>query len=96
LIGKRLCISCYNRERELIRGLNARGMAPRKLALLTGRRVFYLSNGRVHLVRSDRTASDAELIVAILRDAIHSVAFAWAGTAVRPGSVTLAPDCGSG
>jgi hypothetical protein len=92
LIGKRICISCYNREREFIRGRNARGMVPTKLAPLVGRRVFYLSNGRVHLVRSDRTASDAELIVATLRDAIHSVAFAWAGTAVRPGSVTPTSD----
>jgi hypothetical protein len=96
LIGKRICISCYNRERELIRGRNARGMVPTKLAPLAARRVFYFSNGRVHLVRSDRTTSDAELVVATLRDAIHSVAFAWAGTAVRPGSVTPASDCGPG
>ncbi len=96
LIGKRICISCYNREREFIRGRNARGMVPTKLAPLVGRRVFYLSNGRVHLVRCDRTASDAELVVATLRDAIHSVAFAWAGTAVRPESVTSASNCGPG
>jgi len=93
LIGKRLCISCYNREREVIRGRNARGVMPRKLALLSGRRVLYLSNGRVNLVRSDRTTSDAELIVATMRDAVHSVAFAWSGSAVRPGSVPAAEGC---
>jgi hypothetical protein len=93
LIRKRICISCYNRERESIRGRNARGMVPTKLAPLAGRRAFYLSNGRVHLVRSDWTTSDAELVVATLRDAVHSVAFAWAGTAVRPGSATPAAVC---
>jgi hypothetical protein len=96
LIQKRLCISCYNRERELIKGLNARGMVPTKLAPLAARRVFYMSDGRVHLVRSERTTNSAELIIATLRDAIHTVAFAWAGTADRPGSVTPDLDCDPG
>jgi len=79
-----------------MRGRNARGMMPTKLAPLAARRVFYFSNGRVHLVRSDRTTSAAELVVATLRDAVHSVAFAWAGTADRPELVTRASDCGPG
>jgi len=79
LIQKRLCVSCYNRERELIKGRNARGMVPTKLAPLAVRRVFYMSNGRVYLVRSERTTSSAELIIATLRDAVYNVAFAWAG-----------------
>jgi hypothetical protein len=79
----------------VILGRNARGMVPTKLAPLAARRVFYFSNGRGHLVRSDRTTSAAELVIATLRDAIHSVAFAWAGTAVLPGSVAPTADCGS-
>jgi hypothetical protein len=96
LIHRNLCVSCFNRERELIKGRNARGMVPTKLAPLAARRVFYMSNGRVHLVRAERTTHSAELIIATLRDAIHTVAFAWAGAVVRPGSVTPASDCGAG
>ena len=33
IVGNRLCISCYNRERELRVGRNAKGTAPRKLHL---------------------------------------------------------------
>lgn len=79
LIKKHPCVSCKNRECELVKGRNARGMVPTKLAPLVAHRVFYFSNGRVHLVRSDRTTSDAELAVATLQDAVHGVAFAWAG-----------------
>lgn len=79
LINKSLCVSCYNRERELIRGRNARGMVPTKLAPLAPRTVFYMANGRAQVLRSERTTNSAELIIATLRDAIHTVAFAWRG-----------------
>jgi hypothetical protein len=96
LIQKRLCISCYNRERELIKGRNARGMVPTKLAPLAPRQIFYMANGRAQLLRSERTTNSAELIIATLRDAIHTVAFAWPGVANRRASVTFASECGTG
>lgn len=77
LINGHTCISCYNRERELIRGRNARGMVPTKLAPLAPRTVFYMANGRAKLVRRERTTNSAELIIATLRDALHTVTFAW-------------------
>jgi hypothetical protein len=77
LINKMHCVSCYNRQRELIRGRNARGMVPTKLAPLAARQVFYMANGRAHLLRSDRTTNSAELVIATMRDAIHTVAFGW-------------------
>lgn len=96
LIQKRLCISCYNRERELIKGVNARGMVPTKLAPLAPRQIFFMANGRAQLLRSEHTTHAAELIVAVLRDAVHTVAFAWAGAAVRPGAVIPTSDSGPG
>lgn len=77
LIHANLCVSCFNREREMIRGRNARGVPPTKLAPLAPRRIFFFANGYPHVVRSERTTSPAELLVATMRDAIHVVAFGW-------------------
>jgi len=46
LRGQTLCISCYNREREVQQGKNAKGSAPRKLAGLFMTRVSYVLNGK--------------------------------------------------
>jgi hypothetical protein len=80
LIRGDLCVSCYNREREVIMGRNARGMIPTKLAKLEPRTICYSSNGRVTIARTERTAGVAELLVATLRDAAYQVAFGWRGS----------------
>jgi hypothetical protein len=80
LIRGTLCVSCYNREREVMRGQNARGMVPTKLARLDPRSICYSENGAVRIVRSDRSAGLGELVVATLRDAVHQVAFGWRAT----------------
>jgi hypothetical protein len=77
LIRANLCVSCYNREREVMMGRNARGMVPTKLARLDPRSVCYSSNGRVTIARTERTAGATELLVATLRDAAYQVAFGW-------------------
>jgi hypothetical protein len=77
LIRGNLCVSCYNREREVIRGRNARGMVPTKLARLDPRSICYSENGAVRIARTERTAGLAELVVATLRDATHQVIFGW-------------------
>ena len=75
-LGARLHQLLY-REREVVRGLNARGAFPTKLARLEPRSVFFLANGLVTVRRAERTATAAELIVATLRDTVHVVAFGW-------------------
>jgi hypothetical protein len=97
LIQKRLCVSCKNRGYELIKGRNARGMAPTKLAPLAPRRVFYVTNGRAVVKQMERTTNDAELIVATLRNETHAVAFGWAGAANRAAllEALLAPPGGA-
>ena len=77
LIRGALCVSCYNREREVVKGINARGVPPTKLSRLDPRAICYASNGGVHVRRSERTAGLRELVVATLREATHQVAFGW-------------------
>ena len=76
-------MSCANRQYELIKGRNARGMVPTKLAPLAPRQVYYMANGRTVLKRMEHTTHSAELIVAAMRDSVHAVAFAWRGPADR-------------
>ncbi len=77
LVRGNLCVSCYNREREVVKGKNARGVPPSKLARLDPRAICYSENGRVRVHRTERTAGPVELLVAALRDARHEVAFGW-------------------
>jgi hypothetical protein len=81
LIRKAWCVSCANRQYELIKGRNARGMVPTKLAPLAPRSVYYMANGRTVLKRMEHTTHSGELIVAAMRDSVHAVAFAWRGPA---------------
>ena len=83
LIRKAWCVSCANRQYEIIKGRNARGVAPTRLAPLAPRQVFYMANGRTVLKRMEHTTHFGELIVAVMRDSVHAVAFAWRGPADR-------------
>lgn len=77
LIRGNLCVSCYNREREVIKGRNARGDVPTKLSKLDPRTICYSSNGAVHIARTARTTGATEMLVSTLRDAPHQVRFGW-------------------
>jgi len=77
LIGKHLCASCYNRQREQIVGMNAKGTAPIKLAPLHGRVISYMANGVLKTKTVERSVDATELIVAVLRDEEHAVRFVW-------------------
>ena len=77
LIGGHRCPSCYNREREVLRGCNAKGTAPVKAGRLDPRRIRYM-HGDELCTMSMRLSSDTdELIVAALRDSRKSVVFAF-------------------
>lgn len=77
LIHHHICVSCFNREREVIRGRNARGAYPVRAAKLSARSVFFMESGVARFKRLERTASSAELLIATLRDAVHTVMFGW-------------------
>lgn len=68
LVYKHLCVSCYNREREILIGRNAKGSKPTRLKPLERRRLKYTEGDKVKTLELERSASVDELIVALLRD----------------------------
>lgn len=77
LIRGHICVSCYNREREIRIGKNAKGTAPSKLRPLSRRHVYYLEGSEPKTLTLDLSAATDELIVAILRDADRKTQFAF-------------------
>lgn len=79
LIGKHLCVSCYNRQREWVVGKNAKGTKPSKLRPLHRRTLYYLAGGQPKFLTLEHSVGMVELMVAALRDCPHRVAFAFRG-----------------
>lgn len=77
LIGKHLCISCYNRQREYLIGKNAKGTKPVKLAPLEARRIRYRAGKAIRTLYMPLTVDTDELVVAALRDSRDEVQFGW-------------------
>lgn len=82
LIGKHLCVSCYNRQLEFIKGANGKGTKPSKMRPLERRRIRYLCGGAPVTLDMDHTHDTTELVVAALRDSRKQVVFAFAGQPV--------------
>ncbi len=80
LIGSMVCVSCYNRQRELECGRNAKGTAPVKLCALDPRRIRYRNGPDIQTLRLRQSVDVDELIVAALRDSRQSVVFAFNST----------------
>jgi hypothetical protein len=82
-----ICVSCYNREREVLRGKNAKGAPPRKWAGLYFTQVSCVKNAqaqrRVALAVPVLDRIEAALLM-LRRDGVQSVYFA------APGTVRLA------
>jgi hypothetical protein len=85
IVDGRLCISCYNREREVIRGVNRRGNAPVRAKPLRPFAAVVLDD-RVKRVDFARVTSGLEGILSVER---HSLDGAIAGH-VHPSPVALA------
>lgn len=77
LICGSLCVSCKNREYELVRGRNARGQYPSRLKPLAAHSLPYWENGAPLRITKPLATSSTELIVDLLRDAHHLLTFAW-------------------
>lgn len=80
LIGKHVCVSCYNRRREVSIGRNAKGTAPVKHCHLAARRIRYMHGDEVCTLVLRQTADMDELMVAVLRDSKKRAVFAWNNT----------------
>lgn len=77
LIGKHLCVSCYNRQREYVIGKNSKGSAPSKMKPLARRTVRFFAADEMRTLTLDHTADTEEMLVAILRDQKKRVVFAF-------------------
>lgn len=79
-----ICVSCYNREREIRIGQNAKGARPKKWRGLFHTRVAYIANGHVVVApHPDPVIDRIELALTMLRLG-HQHGVAWA----RPAAVT--------
>ena len=77
------CISCYNREREIRSGKNARGTAPSKLAPLFPIEVNVIVGGVVTRHRHALARDMLEPMIEILSRTKGEVSFAFAGPRVE-------------
>lgn len=85
MIGNKLCVSCYNRQREWMIGRNAKGRAPIKMRPLHRRsvRVSVSSNGAKPIIKDvsvEHSADLTEVMVNVLRTTKGSVAFGFRGS----------------
>lgn len=77
LINGRLCVSCYNREREALRGRNAKGGVPRLTAILHDDTVLTVRDGilRLHVVRRVTNAAESMMVLGRAATGSGSLAF---------------------
>jgi hypothetical protein len=67
VIGKTLCPSCWNREREWLKGMNAKGTAPTTYIPLRPRMVGVEIDGRQGYAIVPGTQNDAEPLARLIR-----------------------------
>ena len=82
LIGRMICVSCYNRAREQRLGLNAKGTAPVKLPPLHRLRLHFMAGSEIRALVLEALDMD-ELMVAALRDSRQRVRFAFFAAPMR-------------
>jgi hypothetical protein len=84
IIAERVCVNCYNREREMLSGRNARGNAPARLQEsrpLRSIRARMAINGRPAVRSFDNVTGLREVVLRSLRTTRGQVAFGWNGRA---------------
>lgn len=75
LIGGDICVSCWNRQRELIIGKNRRGREPKNHPPVAARKIsFMVGDKRVTIART-HAITTSELMVSALRDSPRQVFF---------------------
>lgn len=84
LIRGSICVSCYNREREVLIGKNAKGGKPihgKPVGVAT--LACVLDGGATTQVRRmDKVVTRLEGVLSVLRTEAKSVAFGWVGASV--------------
>jgi len=75
LVYKRLCISCYNRVLEVVKGVNAKGTKPVKHGPVFTVRIAYLVNGKRKERVIERVSSLLEAELSIVKSYDEKVSF---------------------
>ncbi|ECZ5235278.1 hypothetical protein AH156_20000 [Salmonella enterica subsp. enterica serovar Enteritidis] len=75
LISGDICVSCWNRQREVFIGTNARGKKPTNHPPITAFRAAIYCGGKITLIKRAHAISTDELMVAALRDNTRQVFF---------------------
>lgn len=90
LIRGSICVSCYNREREVLIGKNAKGGKP-----VFGRAVGTTMLGcvidggvKTQVRRMDKVVSRLEAVLSVLRGESKTVSFGWVGSGMTHERVT--------
>jgi hypothetical protein len=85
MIGNRLCISDYNRSREMRAGKNARGNAPVKLLErpLHSIELMVEVDGEARRLRDRETSGMSETMVQILRTTKGEISFGFVGSGLQ-------------
>jgi hypothetical protein len=86
MIGNRVCVSCYNRQREMKAGKNARGNRPIELLERPVHKleVMVEVDGIARRFLDPATCSLTETVLRISRTTKGEIAFGWAGGGMAP------------
>lgn len=90
MVGNRICVSCYNRETEFLKGRNARGNKPAAFPGLVDMPMVLVIDGRIdrtarrvavaHRVRGQVRGGPAEAMLQTIRTTRGlSISFGWRG-----------------
>ncbi|HET7674633.1 MAG TPA: hypothetical protein VFL54_03830 [Gammaproteobacteria bacterium] len=71
----RICVSCFNRQQEWLKGRNAKGRPPMFLPALSTVRLAYMERGARHAVAVDHVANPLEAVLSIVHQAGKRMAF---------------------
>lgn len=77
MVGHNLCVSCYNRQCEMLRGANAKGQPPKLHPPLFPVQVLVSVGGKPKVVKAEKCADTIEVVVAMLRDESKRVLFSF-------------------
>ena len=86
LIRGSICVSCYNREREVLIGKNAKGGKPifgKPIGTAALACIFDSGQRHVQVRRMDKVTSRYEGVLSVLRTEATTVSFGWIGAAMR-------------
>lgn len=75
LVGADICVSCWNRAREVIIGRNSKGKPPKIHPPLAARSIVVRSGGETIVIKREHSCNTEELVVAGLRDCTRQAFF---------------------